>query len=81
MRRPRVHEGMTVEQALGSMSLIERMLAVFFKTAPTALAVLDGVDWLTARCCMTCIGPIPSLSAGEWESMSREYADRPVSPD
>ena len=54
---------------------IDRALDAFERSAPRAVAAMGGREAIQARSQMTCIGPVPRLTAEEWEPLATEHAD------
>jgi hypothetical protein len=67
---------LTVAEALAQAQMIEASMAAWEETAPGVVASLGGRDALARHCEMTCIGPVPRLDVGTWQSASIEWWDR-----
>ncbi|WP_222910020.1 hypothetical protein [Pseudomonas sp. DNDY-54] len=68
-------EPLTAEQALHQLTQIELVPGIWRKTCPRFVEALGGPDELLRRSEMTCVGPMPRLTAEEWEMASREFQD------
>ena len=66
-------EQLTAEEALHQLAVIDQVPAVWQKTCPQFVEALGGPDELLKRSEMTCVGPMPRLTAEEWEKASREF--------
>ena len=66
---------LSIAETLAELAKIDRSLAAFERTAPRAVAALGGRDALQAVSQMTCIGPIPRMDAGQWQTLAAEHAD------
>ena len=74
-RQPAPKRGLTALEALAELAKIDRSLDALCATAPKAIAALGGRDALQSFSQMTCIGPVPRLSAEEWEPLAAEHAE------
>lgn len=65
---------LSIDQALAKLAAVEAVAAAFVETAPNAVARIGGTEGIVARCRMTAIGPVPSLTVDEWSVMAAERA-------
>lgn len=72
---PAIKRGLTALEALAELVKIDRSLDAVCSTAPKAVAAMGGREALQSYSQMTCIGPVPRLSAEEWEPLSEEHAE------
>lgn len=66
---------LTIAETLAKLVMIDRSLDAMCQTAPRAVDALGGRDAIQACSHMTCIGPVPRLTADEWEPLATEHAD------
>ncbi len=70
-----VARGLTVLETLAELSKIDRAMDALCATAPRAVEAMGGREALQSCCQMTCVGPVPRLTAEEWEPLSHEHSD------
>lgn len=67
---------MTLAEAANLLRVADSSLDAFAATAPQWTERVGGRQALAARCEIACVGPVPRLTAAEWEGMVAEYAAR-----